>query len=116
VIFYSDDFDNPWRFKSLDEKDCDSIEMDLSWRCDDWELIPEPKLRQMTRQEMVAFIVENRGNIMVRIDEGSSWDFPEFYGYTDLLEDYQYCYFTIEKGAMVFGEAKSFMIEEANGE
>jgi len=115
ISFYDEIFDNPWRVKSRFSTHTESGIMAASWGCDEWEPLEEPKppkMRKMTREEMLAFIVENRGKIMVRCRE--PWQFPEYhdYDYEDALGNYEYCYFTIKNGSMVFGEAQNFLIEE----
>jgi len=115
IAFYDASRVNPWRFKAYNEQDSESSALDAPWGWKDWQPLEEPappKMRQMTREEILAFIALHGNKIMVR--RMDSWQFPEYYDYDyeDVLGSYEYCYFTIEKGSMVFGEAYNFLVEE----
>jgi len=57
-------------------------------RWDRWEEIPEPKMRDMTRDEIILFILDNP-RILVRVGE-EKWSIASRWIYDALITSYEY--------------------------
>lgn len=84
--------------------DCNE-EMKEVWRYEEWEIVPEPKKRPMTREEVLGFIEHNH----IRVSYKGNWRDKYFWDIMGLIKDYEYAYID-EKGNI--SEPMKFEVEE----
>lgn len=77
-----------------------------------YELPKEPKMRYMTRDEILHDIAHGvyKGCVVRFLEH--NWYVPESHNFIGNIKNYEWCKITKENGKIVFGEPQKFMVED----